>query len=88
VCYDERSIVFQEAVMSHPHITVNMEVMMGKPVIAGTRITVEHILREMAAGTTTDQLLEMHPHITREDIQIALDYVDHKQISFVEASQC
>jgi uncharacterized protein (DUF433 family) len=48
--------------------------MMGKPVIAGTRITVEHILHEMAAGTAIEQLLEMHPRITREGIVAALDY--------------
>jgi uncharacterized protein (DUF433 family) len=40
---------------------------MGKPVIAGTRITVEHILRELAAGTPIDQLLAaMHPHSSRD----------------------
>lgn len=56
--------------------------MMGKPVIAGTRITVEHILREMAAGTTIEQLLEMHPHITREGIQAALDYAANHPDNF------
>jgi len=60
--------------MDKPEIVSNPNVMMGKPVIAGTRITVEHILRELAAGTTVDQLLAMHPHITREAIQAALDY--------------
>lgn len=60
--------------IENPLIVSNPEVMMGKPVLAGTRITVEHILRELAAGTTTEQLLEMHPHITREGIAAALDY--------------
>lgn len=55
-------------------IVSNPQVMGGKPVLAGTRITVEYILREMAAGTTIDQLLEMHPHVTREGIVAALDY--------------
>jgi len=53
-------------------ITTNPNVMMGKPVIAGTRITVEHILEELAAGSTTDELLEAHPRLTREAIQAAL----------------
>ena len=56
-------------------IVSNPNVMMGKPVLARTRITVEHILRELAAGTTVDQLLAIHPHITREAIQAALNYV-------------
>lgn len=45
-----------------------------KPVLAGTRITVEHIPRELAAGTTIAELLEMHPHITRDSIMAALEY--------------
>ena len=60
--------------MSESHIASDPAIMMGKPVIAGTRITIEHILRELAAGTTIDQLLEMHPHLSREDISAALDY--------------
>jgi uncharacterized protein (DUF433 family) len=55
-------------------ITANPKVMLGKPVIAGTRITVEHILREVTAGTTIDQLLEDHPEITREQIEAAIEY--------------
>lgn len=47
-------------------------VMMGKPVIAGTRITVELILEKLAMGETVDQLLEAHPRLTREAIQAAL----------------
>jgi uncharacterized protein (DUF433 family) len=60
--------------MNKPEIVSDPAVMMGKPVLAGTRITVEHILRELAAGTTIDQLLVMHPHITREAIVAALNY--------------
>jgi uncharacterized protein (DUF433 family) len=55
-------------------ITTDPKVMMGKPVIAGTRITVEHILEELAAGSTVDELLEAHPRLTREAIQAALAY--------------
>jgi uncharacterized protein (DUF433 family) len=49
-------------------------VMMGKPVIAGTRITVELILQKLAAGETTEQILEAHPRLTREAILAALAY--------------
>ncbi len=60
--------------MYHRLITTNPNVMMGKPVIAGTRITVEHILEELAAGSTIDELLDAHPRLTREAIQAALSY--------------
>ena len=49
-------------------------VMMGKPVIAGTRITVELILEELAAGATPEQLLDAYPRLTREAIQAALGF--------------
>ena len=46
----------------------------GKPVIAGTRITVELILEKLAAGESIDQLLEAHPRLTRDGIQAALGF--------------
>ena len=49
-------------------------VMMGKPVIAGTRITVEHVLEKLAAGETVEQILDAHPRLTREGIQAALAF--------------
>ena len=48
--------------------------MMGKPVVAGTRITVELILEKLAAGETVEQLLEAHPRLTQEGIQAALAF--------------
>ena len=48
--------------------------MMGKPVIAGTRITVELILEKLAAGESFEQLLEAHPRLTREGVQAALAF--------------
>jgi uncharacterized protein (DUF433 family) len=68
--------------MSHQErslIVSNPKVMFGQPVIVGTRITVEHILRELAGGTTIERLLEMHPHITREGIAAALDYAADRE---------
>ena len=55
-------------------IVSDPKVMMGKPVVAGTRITVELILEKLAAGETIDQLLEAHPRLTRESIQAALAF--------------
>ncbi len=52
-------------------ITSDPKIVMGKPVIAGTRITVELILDKLAAGETHEQILEAHPHLTREAIQAA-----------------
>ena len=49
-------------------------IMMGKPVIAGTRITVELILEKLAAGETVEQLLKAHPRLTKEGIQAALSF--------------
>lgn len=47
---------------------------MGKPVIRGTRITVELLLRKIADGATVDELLEDYPHLTTEDIRAAVAY--------------
>lgn len=50
------------------------EVMLGKPVIKGTRVTVELILRKLAQGMSVGELLEAYPHLTREDILACLEY--------------
>ena len=55
-------------------IVSNPDVMMGKPVIRGTRITVELILEKFAAGHTEDDILRAHPHVTREGIRAALAF--------------
>lgn len=60
--------------MKKGQIISDPAVMMGKPVIAGTRITVELILEKMAAGETEDQIMEAHPHLTREGIRAALAF--------------
>jgi uncharacterized protein (DUF433 family) len=57
-----------------PRIVSDREVMGGKPVVAGTRITVEHILEKLAAGQTLEQLLDAHPRLTREAVQAALAF--------------
>lgn len=60
--------------MPQSEIISNPNIMMGKPVIAGTRITVEHILEQLAGGRTIAQILDAHPHITYEDVQAAILY--------------
>lgn len=53
-------------------IQSNPDIMMGKPVIVGTRITVELILEKLAAGETVEQILDAHPRLIRADISAAL----------------
>ena len=55
-------------------IESNPKLMMGKPVIKGTRITVELILEKLAAGETPDQLLAAHPRLTPAAISAALAF--------------
>ncbi len=55
-------------------VVIDPEVMVGKPVIAGTRILVEDILRKLAAGMSEEAILRDYPRLTREDIQAALAY--------------
>jgi uncharacterized protein (DUF433 family) len=57
--------------MIHDRITVDPKTMFGKPVITGTRITVELILRKMAEGMTDEQILAHHPHLTPADLRAA-----------------
>ena len=55
-------------------IVSNPKVMVGKPVIHGTRLTVEFILNRLGHGCSVDDLLQEYPGITREDIQACLFY--------------
>lgn len=55
-------------------ITINPDVLVGKPIIRGTRISVEFILGLLAQGWSTDDVLKEYDHITREDIQACLAY--------------
>jgi uncharacterized protein (DUF433 family) len=60
--------------MGNNLIISDPQVMLGKPVIAGTRITVELILEKLAAGESIEQILEAHPKLTRQKIQAALRF--------------
>jgi len=55
-------------------IESNPAVMMGKPVIAGTRITVELVLEKLAAGETIEEILDAHPRLTREAVLAAIGF--------------
>jgi uncharacterized protein (DUF433 family) len=55
-------------------IVSDYKVMLGKPVIKGTRITVEQILKKLSAGETVAAILKSYPHITKADIMAAIDY--------------
>lgn len=60
--------------MGEQLIQSDPKIMLGKPVIAGTRITVELILEKLAAGESIEQILEAHPRLTREAVVAALQY--------------
>ena len=60
--------------MTEPLIVSDPSLMMGKPVVAGTRITVESLLEKLAAGETIEQVLIAHPRLTREAVLAALDF--------------
>ena len=55
-------------------ISVDPRVLVGKPVVRGTRIAVEFVIDLMARGWTTQQILEEYDHLTAEDIQACLSY--------------
>ena len=60
--------------MKYERIEINPQVMLGKPVIRGTRIPVELILRKLGEGATEAELLAAYPRLTHADIQAALAY--------------
>jgi uncharacterized protein (DUF433 family) len=74
--------------MNHPRIKRDPKIMLGKPVIAGTRITVEHLLRMLGAGDPVSHILQCHPHITEDDVHAALayaaDYLSHEGLIAAE----
>lgn len=55
-------------------IIVNPDIMLGKPIIKGTRITVEIILKKLSEGMTIEELLEAYPHLTKDDVLAAISY--------------
>lgn len=66
--------IAEELAMAHDRIEINPKIMVGKPVIRGTRIPVELILRKLGEGATEADLLDAYPRLTREDIRAAMSY--------------
>ena len=70
----------------HERIVSDPDIMMGKPTIKGTRITVELVLKKLGEGMTLTELLEAYPHLTPEDVHAALsfaaDYLRNEDIEF------
>ena len=60
--------------MAEPFIEANPRIMMGKPVIAGTRITVETILERLAAGKSVAKILDAFPHLSEAAIRAAMEF--------------
>jgi uncharacterized protein (DUF433 family) len=72
--------------MTHDRIAMNPKIMGGKPVIRGTRIPVETILRKLGAGMAADEILADHPRLTAEDIRaaqaFAADYIADEELVY------
>jgi uncharacterized protein (DUF433 family) len=57
--------------MRHGRIEVHPEVMLGKPIIEGTRLTVHQIMEEVHGGMSETEILDAHPRLTRDDLEAA-----------------
>ncbi len=72
--------------MTHERIEINPEIMGGKPVIRGTRIPVETVLRKLGAGMTVDAILADHPRLKRDDVlaaqAFAADYMADEDLIY------
>ena len=68
----------------HDRIEINPGVMLGKPVVRGTRVTVELILSKFSEGATELDLLDAYPHLSEADIRAAIKYaadvVAHEEV--------
>ncbi len=60
--------------MSNQYIDRNPDILMGKPIIKGTRISVELLMRKLASGYSIEALLKSYPHLKEEQVLAALNY--------------
>lgn len=69
-------------------IQINPKIMLGKPVIRGTRITVEIILRKLGEGASEADLLDAYPHLSQKDIRAAVlyaaDVLAHEEVMLMD----
>ncbi len=72
-------------------IEINPDVMLGKPVIKGTRITVELIIRKLGEGAAFEDLLDAYPNLKKDDIQAALlyaaEYIGNEMFIYLKTEQ-
>ena len=72
------------------HIEINPDIMLGKPVIKGTRITVESILKKMVEGASTNDVVNMYSDLEKQHVYAALNYasslIANEEIIFSNAS--
>ena len=72
--------------MIHARIEINPAIMGGKPVIRGTRVPVETVLRKLGSGMTAEAVLADHPRLTRDDIlaaqAFAADYLASEELVY------
>jgi uncharacterized protein (DUF433 family) len=77
--------------MTFERIEINPDVIFRKPVIKGTRITVEHLLRKLAGGMAIEEIIADHPHLTPDDIYaaaaFAADYSAQEEIIFSDGQR-
>jgi len=71
---DPENGIARSPIMDHPRITLAPDVLVGKPVIRGTRLSVEFVIGLMADGWSEVDILENYPGITRDDILACLAY--------------
>ena len=57
------------------HIETNDQILLGKPVLKGTRLSVEHIINLLASGWTEQQILENYPRLSKESLQAVFGYI-------------
>ena len=72
--------------MAHERIEINPEITGGKPVVRGTRVPVETVLRKLGAGMTIDAILIDHPRLAHDDIlaaqSFAADYLADEDLVY------
>lgn len=75
----------------HKRIEINPDIMFGKPVVKGTRITVEQILHKLGAGMSADDIIKDPPHLKPQDIfaaqEYAADYLGQEETVFAPVEQ-